>query len=135
MNEKSKKLMSDQKEAIKKDLKDHFQIDIFEDEIAEDEEETLLNSDSYHCFILETSDFRPSNDFKKVSQNIIIEYYSENRDDVDAAILDIITIVSNVKLVYFSNAKKQRLQVKDMDRYIDFVTLTFQRMIPIECQV
>lgn len=135
MNEKAKKLMSEQKDTIVNDLKRHFQIEVFEDEIAEDEEETLLNSDSYHCFILETSDFRPTNDFKKLSQNIIIEYYSENRDDVDAAILDIISIVSMVKMVNFSNAKKQRLQVKDMDRYIDFVTLTFQRMIPIECQV
>jgi hypothetical protein len=135
VNEKSKRLMSEQKSSIFNKLKTEFGLEVFEDEIAEDEEERLLKSTSYNCFIMTTSDFGPTESGRTISQDITIEYYSENRDDVDEQIIDIISIVSSVKAVTFRNTRKQRLQIKDTDRYIDLVILTFKRMIPIECQV
>lgn len=135
MNERTKRLMSEQKSTIFNNLKTQFNLEVFEDEIAEDEEEKLLKSDTYNCFIITTGNFSPTESGRTVSQDIVIEYYSENRDDVDERTIDVISIVSAVKGVSFRNTRKQRLQVKDTDRYIDLVILTFRRMMPIECPV
>jgi len=113
-------------------LKDQFNLPVFEDEIAEDEEESLTE---FNCFVFETGEFRKTNDIRKVAQDIYVYYYSENRDDVDEQTIDIISILSAIKGIDFVNSIKERLQEKDTDRYVDRVTLVFRRVIPIECQV
>jgi hypothetical protein len=132
MNEKTKKFMREQIDALVNGLKNQFGLPVFEDEIAEDEEETLSE---YNCFVFETGEFRTTNDIRKVTQDIYVYYYSENRDDVDEQTIDIISVVSSIKGMSFVNSIKERLQEKDTDRYVDRVTLVFRRVIPIECQV
>jgi hypothetical protein len=134
VNEKTKRLMREQKEGIFNNLQTHFNLPVFEDEIAEDEEKSL-DKNGYNCFVFETSEFQTTQDIKKVRQNINVSYYSENRDDVDETSIDIISVLNSVKGVNFSSSRKERLQMKETDRFIDRVTLTFIRMIPIEYQV
>jgi hypothetical protein len=134
VNEKTKRLMREQKEGIFNNLQVQFNLPVFEDEIAEDEEKSL-DKNGYNCFVFETSEFQITQDIKKVRQNINVSYYSENRDDVDETSIDIISVLNSVKGVNFSSSRKERLQMKETDRFIDRVTLTFIRMIPIEYQV
>ncbi|MDI6679497.1 hypothetical protein QMA02_27265 [Bacillus wiedmannii] len=132
MNEKSKKLMKEQRKDIKKSLDDGFKILVVEDELAEDEE-SQLTEEGYNCFILEYGEFQPSSNERTISQNVYISYLSENQADLDEQVIDIISLISKVKMVSFVVAKSDRLQVKDIDRYIDRVVFTFKRVIPYEC--
>ncbi|WP_225434115.1 hypothetical protein [Peribacillus tepidiphilus] len=132
MNEKTKNLMNEQITGIVNNLQNTFGLPVFEDEIAEDEEASL---EVYNCFVFETSEFKPTNDIRKLSQNINVYYYSENQDNVDEQTIDIITVINAVKGVSFLGSSKERLQVKDTDRFIDRVVLTFKRVIPIECTI
>ncbi|MGY2609480.1 hypothetical protein [Bacillus pretiosus] len=132
MNEKSKKLMKEQRKGIKKSLDDGFKLLVVEDELAEDEE-SQLTEEGYNCFILEYGEFQNSSNERTLSQNIYISYLSENQADLDEQIIDIISSISKVKMVSFVVTKSDRLQVKDTDRYIDRVVFTFKRVIPIEC--
>jgi hypothetical protein len=134
VNEKTKRLIREQKEGIFNGLQSQFSLPVFEDEIAEDEEK-VLDIEGYNCFVFETSEFQVTKDIKKLKQNIYVSYYSENKDDVDETTIDIISVINPVKGVNFSRSKKERLQMKDTDRFIDRVTLTFERVIPIEYQV
>lgn len=132
MNEKSKKLMKEQRKGIKEALDNGFKLLVVEDELAEDEE-SQLTEEGYNCFILEYGEFQPSSNERTISQNIYISYLSENQDDLDEQVIDIISLISKVKMVSFVVTKSDRLQVKDTDRYIDRVVFTFKRVIPIEC--
>lgn len=134
MNEKTKRLMIEQKEGIFNNLQTHFTLPVFEDELAEDEEK-LLDKKGYNCFVFETSEFQTTNDIKRLKQNIYVSYYSEHKDDVDETTIDIISVLNAVKGINFSSSRKERLQMKETDRFIDRVTITFTRMIPIEYQV
>ncbi|MGG0731567.1 hypothetical protein [Bacillus paramycoides] len=132
MNEKSKKLMKEQRKDIKKALEDGFKLLVVEDELAEDEE-SQLTEDGYNCFILEYGEFQPSSNERTISQNIYVSYLSENQADLDEQVIDIISLVGKVKMVSFIASKSERLQVKDTDRYIDRVVFTLKRVIPLEC--
>ncbi|WP_229130738.1 hypothetical protein [Bacillus pacificus] len=124
--------MKEQKLKIMTGLEDHFELLVVEDELAEDEE-AMIEEDGYNCFTIEYSEFKSSTNERSISQNIYINYFSENRDDLDEQTLDIISIVSAVKGVSFDSSNKERLQMKDTDRYIDRIVLKFKRVIPIEC--
>jgi len=126
--------MREQKEAIFNNLSTQFNLPVFEDDIAEDEEKDL-DKNGYNCFIFETGNFQPTQDFKKLSQDINVYYHSENKDDVDEMTIDIISSLITVKGVYFTDSTKERMQMKDTDRFMDRVTITFTRKIPIEYQV
>lgn len=124
--------MKEQREEIFNRL-NNFGLSVYEDEIAEDEEQELINSDKYNFFTLEFSDIRSTGNLKQLSQLIIVDYYSENRNDVDEMVIDIITLLKKVKGINFDTTRKDRLQMKDTERYIDRVSIIFKRMIPIEC--
>lgn len=124
--------MKEQRKGIKKVLDDGFKILVVEDELAKDEE-SQLTEEGYNCFILEYGEFQSSSNERTLSQNIYISYLSEKQADLDAQIIDIISLLSKVKMVSFAVAKSDRLQVKGTDRYIDRVVFTFKRVIPIEC--
>lgn len=124
----------EQKTAIFNNLTDTFHLPIFEDEIAEDEEKDL-DANGYNCFILETGDLRATRDIKTLNQDIFIIYYSENKDDVDEKVIDIISLVSSVKAVTFASSRKDRLQKKNTDRFIDRIELRFVRRVPLERKV
>ncbi len=124
--------MKEQRDEIFSKL-ESFNLAVYEDEIAEDEEYELINSDKYNFFTLEFSDIRATQNMKQLSQLIIVDYYSENRNDVDEMVVDVYSLIKNIKGINFDTTKKDRLQMKDTERYIDRVSIIFKRMIPIEC--
>lgn len=132
MNEKTKRYMKEQHDAIY-DALQHFDLNVYEDELAEDEESELIESDSYNFFTIEFSDIRATQNIKMLSQLIIIDYYSENRTDVDEVIVDVYSLIKSIKGITFDTTRKDRLQMKDTERYIDRVSIIFKRKIPIEC--
>ncbi|PFD32611.1 hypothetical protein CN285_27530 [Bacillus cereus] len=124
--------MKEQRKGIKEALENGFKLLVVEDELAEDEE-SQLTEEGYNCFILEYGEFQSSSNERTLSQNIYISYLSESQDDLDEQVIDIISLISKVKMVSFVVTKSDRLQVKDTDRYIDRVVFTYKRVIPLEC--
>ena len=119
------KQIDEMREALKS-----FSIPLFEDEIAEDEEEELYRND-YHCFVYETLDIAPNDDMKSIIQTVAIYYYSENRDDLDERTVEIILSLKDVKGFSLSRTTKQRLQKKDTDQFVDRVIFEYNRRIVV----
>lgn len=133
MNEKSKLRMQEQKLALVTSLKAVYPtIPLFEDEIAKDEEEKFAG-DKYLAFVLQMGNFAPGEKVNILSQQITIDYYSEERDDFDEMILDIISTVSAVPTVEFLGTTKVRARVKDTQRFVDVVTIEFRRLVKRDC--
>lgn len=109
-----------------------FNIPVFEDELAEDEE-AQFNKNDYHFFVYETGDLAKNDDHKTINQDVVIYYYSENRDDLDERTIDIVTALSVVPLMTFNRTQKQRLRRKDTDNYVDRVVFLYQRKIVTGC--
>lgn len=105
-----------------------FDVPLFEDEIAEDEEEKLYHND-YHCFVYETLNISNNNDLKSLTQTVAIYYYSENRDDLDERTVDIILSLRNVTGFSLNSTMKQRLQKKETDQFVDRVIFEYNRKI------
>lgn len=105
-----------------------FDVPLFEDEIAEDEEEKLYHND-YHCFVYETLNISNNNDLKSLTQTVAIYYYSENRDDLDERTVDIILSLRNVTGFSLNSTMKQRLQKKETDHFVDRVIFEYNRKI------
>lgn len=102
-----------------------WDLPVFEDEIAPDEEKALL--ENYHCFVYETGDIIKNNDMKTMTQSVTVYYYSENLDDIDKRTLSIIASIDGQKRISFVRSRKQRLQKKDTEQFVDRVILTFAR--------
>lgn len=105
-----------------------FDIPLFEDEIAEDEEEQLYQND-YHCFVYETLDIANNDDLKSITQTVAIYYYSENRDDLDERTVDIILSLKDIPGFSLNRTTKQRLQKKETDQFVDRVIFEYNRRI------
>lgn len=109
---------------------EQFNIPIFEDEIAEDEEEQLYKN-GYNCFVFETENIKNSNDMKSVQQKVYVYFYSENLDDLDERTISIILAMRNVTGFTLHRTTKQRLQKKDTDQYVDRVIFEYNRTIKL----
>lgn len=132
LNPKTKPFMKKQKQTLVDNIKAAFPtIDFFEDEIAEDEEKKYKNS-KYSAFVLTMGDFAPNENESYLSQDIIIDYYLEQRDDLDETILDIVAAV-NDKQIKFVGTTKMRAKVKDTSRFVDVVSIEFRRSVKYGC--
>ncbi|MGN4124887.1 hypothetical protein ACMGD3_07700 [Lysinibacillus sphaericus] len=109
-----------------------FNLSIFEDNLAEDEEAQFKKND-YHFFVYETGDMIKNDDLKTISQDVVIYYYSENRDDLDERTIDIITALSDVSTMTLERTQKQRLRRKDTDSYVDRIIFLYRRKIVTGC--
>nr|BDD47235.1 hypothetical protein 9 [Bacillaceae bacterium] len=130
MNEKTKRVMGEQSTGIFQNLSTHFNIPVFQDDIAEDE-----IPENYNYFLIVYGDITGLEANKTLNQEIVIVYVTENNDQVDEETVDIISHISSVKAVDFERTIKQRLQKKDTDEYIDQVSIIFRRKIPYECKI
>lgn len=111
-----------------------FGLPVFEDEIAEDEEQELLQAEKYNFFTIDFGDIATMRDNPtKVSQTVVVEYYSENKNDVDHMTIDIISKMKNINSVFFNQTRKERLKMRDTERYIDRISIVLRRVIPIAC--
>jgi hypothetical protein len=133
MNEKQKTYMKKQQKGVYDNLSTYFNLPIFEDDVAEDEEQNLPNDHNY--FLLIYGDIESTESTGYLSQEIYVTYITEDNEFVDEQTLDIISLVSNVPGINFSRSIKQRLQKKDTDDYLDQVTVIFRRKMTYECKI
>lgn len=131
LNEKSKKLMQKQVDLIIEGLETHFSLPILQDDLAEDEYKNLKE---YKFFILVFGDMNKTGE-QHISQEILVNYVSENNENIDEDTIDIVSLVSKVNAVDFVRTIKQRGQKKDTDEFVDQVTLVFNRKIKYDCPV
>ncbi|WP_153062603.1 hypothetical protein [Metasolibacillus meyeri] len=108
-----------------------FDLLIFEDEIAEDEQERFKKN-GHHFFVYATGDFIKNDDKKTLTQDIAIYYYSENLPDLDERIIDIVEALPENKLFTLVRIGKQRLQRKDTDSFVDRIIFMYNRTIVMQ---
>lgn len=109
-----------------------FNIPVFEDEVAEDIQEQF-KQDGHHFFVYSTGDMIKNDDKKTIKQDVVIYYYSENRDDLDERTVDIITSLSTISMFKFERTQKQQLKRKDKDSYVDRIVFAYNRRIVTGC--
>jgi len=129
MNDKAKQYINNQNLQIIDKLSAHFGIEVYQDDVSEDEE-----NDMFHFFVFETGEMTASESEDYLKQDIFVHYVSENRDDIDGQTLDIISILRGIKFI-FVKTFKERYQKGDTDSYVDRVTIQMRRRIKVECQI
>lgn len=129
MNEKAKQLMEKQNLQIIEKLSSHFGVEVYQDDIGEDEE-----NDAFHFFVFETGEMTAADSEDFLKQDIFVHYVSENRDDIDERTLDIISILRGIKFI-FVKTFKNRYKKGDTDAYVDRITVQMRRRIKIGCQI
>jgi hypothetical protein len=131
MNERSKALIKQQNKAIPQELKDHFGLPVFQDNINNDEVPP-----DHNYFLIVYGDIGRSEDQKStgkhLSQDIYVVYLSEKNDEIDENCIDIISLVEGVKSISFQRTTKERVQKAETSEFVDRVTLIFTRMIKYE---
>ncbi|MEC2862794.1 hypothetical protein P9Y72_07190, partial [Bacillus cereus] len=65
-------------------------------------------------------------------QSVLIRYYSENRDDLDERMLDIISILESTGHS-FRHSNKTSIQKGEMDEYIDEIEINVTRLVKYGC--
>lgn len=126
---KTTEVMNQQIDELIKQLKT-FNLPVFEDDLAEDEEKEFLEK-GYNFFVYETGDMVKNGDLKTIGQDVAIFFFSENRDDLDQQTIEIIQALSNIKLLSLVRTQKRRLKRKDTDSYVDQIALLYSRKIII----
>lgn len=129
MNDKMKQRIRQQNQQIVDELSAYFGVNVYQDDVAEDEEE-----DTYHFFVFETGEMVAREGVGNITQDVYVHYISENRDDIDEQTLDIITILQGIKFT-FVRSQKERYQKGETDAYLDRVTVQVRRKIKLECPV
>lgn len=129
VTEKTIQVMNQQIDDLIAQLKT-FNLPVFEDDLAEDEEKEFLEK-GYNFFVYETGDMFKNDDKKSLGQDIAVFYFSENRDDLDEQTIKIIQVLSNIKLLSLVRTQKRRLKRKDTDSYVDQIALVYNRKIII----
>lgn len=134
MNDVYKAKMKTHKQKLVDDLKSTFpDVQLFEDEISKTADEEFQGK-KYYALVLTMGDFNPETP-GTLRQNVSIDYYSEERDDVDETVLDIITVGSKVPTHTLTPTSRIRLKVKDTDRFVDVVTINFVRTVKYDCKI
>lgn len=111
-------------------LEKTFNIPVFQDQVREDEMEEL-QKETLEFFIYETGGFTKQNE-KSVSQEVLIKYFSENRDDLDARMLDIAGALDG-QVYNFKRSVKTTVRKAETDDYVDYIELYFTRVIKYGC--
>ncbi|MED1539463.1 MULTISPECIES: hypothetical protein [Bacillus] len=125
-NEQSKKRLQKMNSLLISKLKEHFEVGVYQDQVSEDEEE------NYHYFIFETGGFEKTDNKFTLKQNVLIRYYSENRDDLDERMLDIIAALESAGHS-FQHSNKTSIQKGELDEYIDEIEIYVTRLVKYGC--
>lgn len=132
---KTKTLMDEQINNLLEVLRS-YEIPVYEDNIPSEADEKFKNDNiqGYHLFVYETGDIRKADDKKSLTQDIVIYYYSEKRDDLDGRTIDIITKINqkSIRMVSLDGTEKQQFKVKDKERFVDRITFIYSRKIVLE---
>lgn len=134
MNDEAKKYARKQKNTIIENLENLFpDIPLYEDEVPQEETSKYDKGAPYRLFVLKMGAINRQENMKFLTQDFSIDFYSENRDDVDETILDVITVLKLVPNVTFTESMKMRARHTDTNRFVDIFTLEFKRGMKIEC--
>ncbi|MBD5799998.1 hypothetical protein COM13_09130 [Bacillus pseudomycoides] len=125
-NEQSKKRLQKMNSLLISKLKEQFEIGVYQDQVSEDEEK------DYHYFIFETGGFEKTDSKFTLKQNVLIRYYSENRDDLDERMLDIIAALEAAGNS-FQHSNKTSIQKGELDEYIDEIEIYVTRLVKYGC--
>ncbi|EJS13411.1 MULTISPECIES: hypothetical protein [Bacillus] len=125
-NEQSKKRLQKMNGLLINKLNEAFDVEVYQDQVSEDEEE------DYHYFIFETGGFKKTESKMTLRQNVLIRYYSENRDDLDERMLDIIATLEATGHS-FQHSDKTSIQKGEMDEYIDEIEINVTRLVKYGC--
>ncbi|MED4653187.1 hypothetical protein [Bacillus pseudomycoides] len=125
-NEQSKKRLQKLNSSLISKLKEQFEVGVYQDQVSEDEEK------DYHYFIFETGGFEKTDSQFTLKQNVLIRYYSENRDDLDGRMLDIIAVLEAARHS-FQHSNKTSIQKGELDEYIDEIEIYVTRLVKYGC--
>ncbi|MES9699236.1 hypothetical protein CN327_21730 [Bacillus cereus] len=125
-NEQSKKRLQKLNSLLISRLKEAFNVGVYQDQVSEDEET------GYHYFIFETGGFENTESKLTLRQNVLIRYYSENRDDLDERMLDIVATLEATGHS-FQHSNKTSIQKGEVDEYIDEIEIYVTRLIKYGC--
>lgn len=109
-----------------KKLNEAFNVEVYQDQVSEDEEK------DYHYFIFETGGFEQTESRFTLRQHVLIRYYSENRDDLDERMLDIIATLEDTGHS-FQRSDKTSIQKGETDEYIDEIEIYVTRLVKYGC--
>ncbi|MCU5297024.1 hypothetical protein [Bacillus paranthracis] len=125
-NEQSKKRFQKLNRLLISRLKEAFNVGVYQDQVSDDEET------GYHYFIFETGGFEKTENKFTLQQQVLIRYYSENRDDLDERMLDIIATLEATGHS-FQRSDKTSIQKGETDEYIDEIEIYVTRLIKYGC--
>ncbi|MGQ8823186.1 hypothetical protein ACUTUE_07415 [Bacillus sp. NA_146.1] len=125
-NEQSKKRLQKLNSLLIEKLKKAFNVEVYQDQVSEDEEK------DYHYFIFETGGFEQTESKFTLQQHVLIRYYSENRDDLDERMLDIIATLEATGHS-FQRSDKTSIQKGETDEYIDEIEIYVTRLVKYGC--
>ncbi|MEB9454437.1 MULTISPECIES: hypothetical protein [Bacillus cereus group] len=125
-NEQSKNRLRKMNSLLIKKLNEAFNVGVYQDQVSEDEEE------DYHYFIFETGGFEQTESKLTLRQNVLIRYYSENRDDLDERMLDIVATLEATGHS-FQRSDKTSIQKGETDEYIDEIEIYVTRLVKYGC--
>ncbi|MEK9196885.1 hypothetical protein SFC08_08925 [Lysinibacillus halotolerans] len=136
MNDKTKAYMMKVKKELVEALEKAFpNLPIYEDEVPDDETQKY-DHNPYHLLVYSMGDFtKGENTSNSLTQSITIIYYSENRDDFDETIIDILGVAVNVKSITFSDCTKARARHADTNRFVDIANIELNRVVKLEYQI
>lgn len=128
MNEKSKQHLNKLNDRLITSLESTFKLNVYQDSFSDSEQL------EYHAFVFETGGFsRPNEENKKsLIQPVYVRYLSENRDDLDERMLDIVSLIESAGYI-FQSSEKTAIQKGETDSYIDEIMFTFNRVVKYGC--
>ncbi|QJT71641.1 hypothetical protein [Psychrobacillus phage Spoks] len=134
MNDAVKEYIRKVKRLIVEGLETNFPtLLLYEDEVPQEETTAYDNGAPYFLMVLKMGAINKQDDVKFLSQDFTIDFYCENRDDVDEIALDLISILKVIPSVTYSSSQKFRARHSDTNRFVDIVTLQFKRGMKLEC--
>jgi hypothetical protein len=122
VNEQSKERLRKMNSLLISKLQETFSIGVYQDQVSEDEEE------NYHYFIFETGGFEKTETKFNLKQEILVRYYSENRDDLDERTLDIISVLEEIGYI-FQRTTKTSIQKGETDAFVDEIEVYVTRLV------
>lgn len=127
MSESIKTALEKSNDFLVTKLEEVYKVPVFQDRVHEDEME-VLQKKNIEFFIYETGGYIKQNQ-KSVSQEILLKYLSEKRDDLDLRMLEIASSLDGKALYTFNRSVKTTVKKSDTDYEIDYIEFYFTRII------
>jgi len=129
LNEKGVKWLNKTTDALVTVLKQEFpDKPIYEDEIPKDKLEEV--GYQYNHIVYETGNIqRAQPDSKGLNQEVIVTYYSENKDNLDGVMITLISILEGTHYYKLSEAFKGITQKAETEDFVDAVEVRLTRQI------